>query len=86
MHIINLVASKKHSNNHSNKAIKLGNQSREKSQRNSNPKRSEQSLEKEEERAKIQNKELINTLMQHQFPPNYMSKLKIKKMEQKEQK
>jgi hypothetical protein len=24
--------------------------------------------------------------MQQQFPPNYMSKLKIKKMEQKEQK
>ena len=34
--------------------------------------------------AKKQNKELINNLMQQQFAPNYINKLKIKRLEQKE--
>ena len=72
---------KRNSNSNSNRAIKLGNHSsRERDSRNSNPKRSAESLEREEQRAKVQNKELINSLMQQPLPPNYMSKLKIKKL------
>jgi hypothetical protein len=48
-------------------------------ERLSNPKRNEESLEREEERAKLQNTELINNLMKHQHIPNYVNKLKIKK-------
>jgi hypothetical protein len=86
--VVNLGGVRKttNSSSNSNKNLKLISSSRDKAQRVSNPKRSEESLEKEEQRARIQNKELVNTLMQQQFAPNYINKLKIKKMEQKEQK
>lgn len=88
MRVVNLGGVRKttNSSSNSNKNLKLISSSRDKAQRVSNPKRSEESLEKEEQRARIQNKELVNTLMQQQFAPNYINKLKIKKMEQKEQK
>ena len=45
----------------------------------SNPKRTEESLEKEEQRARLMNADLINNLMATQNTPNYLNKLKIKK-------
>jgi hypothetical protein len=62
------------------RSVGSGNLIRPKSrERLSNPKRNEESLEREEERAKLQNTELINNLMKHQHIPNYVNKLKIKK-------
>lgn len=45
----------------------------------SNPKRTEESLEKEEERAKLMNTELYTNLVTHQNVPNFLNKLQIKK-------
>ena len=47
----------------------------------SNPKRSEESLEKEDQRAKQMNAQLMNNVMKNQFAPNYMGIIKKKKME-----
>ena len=52
----------------------------------SNSKRTEESLEKEEQRAKVMNAELMNNIMKNQFAPNYINKLKMKKMETNEKK
>jgi hypothetical protein len=47
----------------------------------SNPKRTEESLDKEEQRARLTNASLINNLMTTQNAPNYINKLIIKKNE-----
>ena len=52
----------------------------------SNPKRTEESLEKEDQRAKQMNADLMNNLMKNQFAPNYINILKKKKMETNEKK
>lgn len=52
----------------------------------SNPKRTEESLEKEDQRAKQNNVELMSNVMKGQFAPNYINKLKMKKMETNEKK
>lgn len=52
----------------------------------SNPKRTEESLEKEEQRAKLQNIDLVKNIMNNQFAPNYINQLKRKKIETTEKK
>lgn len=47
----------------------------------STPKRSEESLEKEDQRAKQMNVELMNNMMRNNVGPNYMGIIKKKKME-----
>lgn len=47
----------------------------------SNPKRTEESLEKEDQRAKQMNVEFMNNVMKNQIAPNFINKLKMKKME-----
>lgn len=46
-------------------------------------KRNEESLDKEEQRAKAQNQQLINNLIQHQHLPSYYTKIKTKKDDKK---
>ena len=73
-----------HRNNFMPRKRSSGNLIRIKSkERYSGPKRNEESLEKEELRAKQQNQELLNNLMQHQHLPNYYNKIKIKKDDKK---
>lgn len=38
-------------------------------------------MEKEDQRAKQMNVELVNNLMKNQLAPNYLNKLKMKKIE-----
>lgn len=52
----------------------------------SNQKRTEESLEKEEQRAKQMNAELMQNIMKNQFAPNFMDKLKMKKINTNEKK
>jgi hypothetical protein len=47
----------------------------------SNSKRDEDSLEKEEQRAKIMNVDLLTDLVKNSQAPNYIHKLKLKKNE-----
>lgn len=47
----------------------------------SNPKRTEESLEKEDQKAKQMNVDLMSNLMKNQFAPNYIKKLKMMKIE-----
>lgn len=47
----------------------------------SNPKRTEESLQKEDQRAKQMNVQFMNNMMKNQIAPNFMNKLKMKKME-----
>jgi len=73
-----------HRNNFMPRKRSSGNLVRIKSkERFSGPKRNEESLDKEEQRAKLHNQELMNNLMQHQPLPNYYNKIKIKKDEKK---
>ena len=51
----------------------------------SNPKRTEESLEKEEQGARQRNMDLMKNT-KNQFVPNYVNKLKMKKMEMNEKK
>jgi hypothetical protein len=46
----------------------------------SNPKRTEESLEKEDQRAKQMNVEFMHNVMKNQIAPNFINKLKMKKM------
>ena len=50
------------------------------------PKRTEESLEKEERNAKMMKTQLINNLMTHHNGPDYMIKLKAKRRELGEKK
>ena len=47
----------------------------------SNTKRNEESLEKEEEKAKLMNAQLITNMMKQQHAPNYLQKFKNRKVD-----
>jgi hypothetical protein len=73
-----------HRNNFMPRKRSSGNLIRNKSkERFSGTKRNEDSLDKEEQRAKLQNQEMLNNLIHHQHLPTYYNKFKLKKDEKK---
>ena len=75
--ILQKLASDKKKNSASGKLInKIGG-----NRTPSNPKRTEESLEKEDQRAKQMNVQFMNNVMKNQIAPNFINKLKMKKMQ-----
>ena len=75
------LSRKKHSGSSSGRIVKPYSRGKYES-----PKRSEESLEKEEQNAKMMKTQLMNNLMTYNNGPDYMTKLRVKKREIMERK